>query len=282
MSDTKLTLKVFAAAFLIFAILIFFMTRVARVQPGWAREESKVCARASPGRAVKAIEIIVDGSVYSFFPGKEFKKKGSGAWEYPHPASNAVIRGIIGELERSSRLKLTERGTTLLVIALRDGLPVKVELPFMKLLAESSMPAGSDPGSVNMVRAAELVNGTVIPPGGEFSFNKVVGPRTRERGFVESVSIFGDKRIPDVGGGVCRTATLLHLAVEKAGLIVTERHNHGLPVGYAAQGEDVAVAWELLDYRFRNNAKCNILVQAMLEGSCLKIKLWEIDNMAGQ
>lgn len=274
MSDTRLILKVFAAAFLIFALLIFLMTRVARVQPGWAREESKVCARASPGRAVKAIEIIVDGTVYSFFPGKEFEKKSGNAWEYTYPASNAVLRRAIDELERASGSKLTGRGTTLLAIALRDGLPVKVGLPFMRLLAGSSMPVGSDPASVNMMRAAELINGTVIPPGGEFSFNQAVGPRTLERGFVESISIYGDKWVPDVGGGVCRTATLLHQAAQEADLKITEKHGHSLPVSYAAKGEDIAVAWRELDYRFCNTTGGFILIEANVDDEMLKIQVF--------
>lgn len=109
----------------------------------------------------------------------------------------------------------------------------------------------------NAILAAEYLNGAIVYPGEVFSFNERVGNRTRERGFVDGGSIRmteeGKKYVRDIGGGICRTSTALHLAIEDAGLEVVERNDHSLPVKYAPKGKDAAVAWKSLDYRFRNN-----------------------------
>jgi len=108
----------------------------------------------------------------------------------------------------------------------------------------------------NAILAAKYLDGTTIEPGDIFSYNNQVGPRTEERGFVYGQSVAwtpqGFRLIPDLGGGICRTATALNLAVNTAGLKVIERHNHSIPVPYAPTGKDAAVSWGVWDYRFQN------------------------------
>ena len=47
--------------------------------------------------------------------------------------------------------------------------------------------------NVNIGRAAELINGTVLKPGETFSLNGIVGERTAANGFVEGFIIKGGK-----------------------------------------------------------------------------------------
>src|SRR5262249_20706434 len=54
----------------------------------------------------------------------------------------------------------------------------------------------------NVHLMADYIDGTLIRPGQEFSFNDVVGPRTAERGFLEGQMIIGSLVLPSIGVGV--------------------------------------------------------------------------------
>lgn len=151
---------------------------------------------------------------------------------------------------------------------------IGINQPLFRALGEAEIPNLPPEGNKkNAELAAKLVNGTVVAPGAVFSFNQVVGPRTRARGFVEGLSIVrtsrGSKFVPDVGGGICRTSTAIHQAVLKAGLQPLERHSHSMPVEYAEPGEDAAVAWGQWDYRFKNTK--DVPVKLLLNADSEKI-----------
>ncbi len=68
----------------------------------------------------------------------------------------------------------------------------------------------SDAQLINIDLAVEAINGTVIPYGGTFSFNEIVGPRTVERGYVTAANGRG---VMVTGGGVAQVASTLYLAL---------------------------------------------------------------------
>ncbi|AEG15968.1 VanW family protein [Desulfofundulus kuznetsovii DSM 6115] len=154
----------------------------------------------------------------------------------------------------------------------------KLRVP--KLLGSAEISNPPDGGGKNVALAAALINGKIIQPGEVFSFNRTVGPRTVSRGFVEGRSIvetvYGPKAVPDVGGGVCRTATALHLAVLKAGLQVVERHDHSMPVNYAGLGKDAAVAWPYWDFKFKNTSRKTLAIKARSDHGKLRVELWAL------
>jgi len=134
----------------------------------------------------------------------------------------------------------------------------------------------------NAIQAAKSLNGAVVKPGEEFSFYEYVGVCSIERGYKVGRSIMrtpeGPKMVPDVGGGICRTSTVLNFAVKNCpGLEVTERHCHSMPVSYAPPGEDTAVArssgW---DYRFVNNRERPVQIKAIWHDQTLRIEIWEL------
>lgn len=106
--------------------------------------------------------------------------------------------------------------------------------------------------SINIGLAAERINGTLLLPGEEFSFNKIVGPRTPEKGY-KIAHVFIEGQIRDgTGGGICQVSTTLYNAVLRANLKVTERHNHMFTVGYVPLGHDAAVSYGYADLVFKN------------------------------
>lgn len=104
----------------------------------------------------------------------------------------------------------------------------------------------------NAMVALKYLNGVVIGPGEEFSFNRTVGARTEERGFVYGHDALGRK---DLGGGVCRASALMNLIAAKAGMEILERHPHSRPVGYVPREKEASVVYGVWDFRFRNTTQ---------------------------
>jgi vancomycin resistance protein YoaR len=117
---------------------------------------------------------------------------------------------------------------------------------------------------VNIKTAAEYLNGTVLAPGQTLSFNKIVGPRTLERGFVDAPVIVEDELEPGVGGGVCQVASALHAAAVYGMLDIVQRRSHSRPSGYAPLGLDATVIWGEVDLKIRNPYDTPVMIHAFI------------------
>ncbi len=114
----------------------------------------------------------------------------------------------------------------------------------------------------NVHLMADFIDGTVIKPGETFSYNKVVGPRTAERGFLEGQMIIGSLVLPSIGGGVCQTATTLFNDAFELGLPILERTNHNLYISHYPLGRDATVSWGGPDLVFRNDLGHGLLIKS--------------------
>lgn len=116
--------------------------------------------------------------------------------------------------------------------------------------------------NVNIGRAAELINGTLLKPGEIFSLNGVVGERTAANGFTEGYIIEGGKFRKELGGGVSQSATTTFNAMFFAGLKDIEHQPHTLFIDRYPPGREATVAWPSLDLKFQNDTRYGVLVQA--------------------
>lgn len=115
---------------------------------------------------------------------------------------------------------------------------------------------------INIRLAAAAIDGTVLFPGEEFSFNDVVGPRTPDKGYVIA-HVYSEDQIRDgYGGGICQVSTTLYDAALLANLQITERHNHMFTVSYVPLGLDAAVSYGYADLKFKNNTNYPIRIDA--------------------
>ena len=126
----------------------------------------------------------------------------------------------------------------------------------------------------NVGLMAELLDGHVIPPGGRFSFNETVGPRTAERGFLEGQAIVNGLLVPSIGGGVCQVATTVFGAAFYAGLPIEERTNHSFYISHYDVGMDATVAWGGLDLKFTNDTKHAILIRTTSDASTMTVNFY--------
>lgn len=139
---------------------------------------------------------------------------------------------------------------------------------------ETSFRGRAGPREVNIRRAAKLLDGIVVAPGAPFSFNRSVGPRVEERGFVKAPVIVHDETEPGLGGGVCQVATTLHAAALFAGLEVTERRSHSRASGYAPLGLDATVIDGKVDLRLRNGFDTAVMIHAFVTAtSSVKVEI---------
>jgi vancomycin resistance protein YoaR len=105
----------------------------------------------------------------------------------------------------------------------------------------------------NLQLAVSLIDGTLVSPGGTFSLNEAVGPRTTERGFRPAPVIIGAEYEEGVGGGVSQVATTTFNAAWEAGLKIVERNPHSLYISRYPLGRDATVNYPDLDLKFRND-----------------------------
>lgn len=125
----------------------------------------------------------------------------------------------------------------------------------------------------NVKLALRALDGRIIPPGAEFSFNHAVGPWGADRGYVRAPVSFSGERVLDWGGGVCQASSALYNAALHAGLPIVERHRHYWPTTYVPPGLDAAVAYPNIDLRFRNSLDAPLRISAQVIGEAVVIKL---------
>lgn len=138
----------------------------------------------------------------------------------------------------------------------------------------------NDPSGNNTYQASKQSNYVIVKPGEEYRFYDYVLPSV-EAGYQEGQSIFSDGNGgytwgADLGGGICKTATVLHYAVADAGLTETERNHHTLQVSYALPGDDAAVSRNSADYRFVNTLDNPIIIVFQQTDTRLMAGIYEI------
>ena len=138
--------------------------------------------------------------------------------------------------------------------------------------------AHSIPGRVfNINLASSRINGVLVAPGDEFSFDNSVGDISKATGYQSAYIISGGKTVLGDGGGVCQVSTTVFRAALNAGLPITERKAHAYRVGYYEQdskpGIDATVYNPTADLKFMNDTGNYILVQTIVDTKNLTMKV---------
>ncbi len=119
----------------------------------------------------------------------------------------------------------------------------------------------------NIALGAGKLNGIIIAPGEEFSFNEHLGEITPAAGYLEGSVILGGATVTGIGGGICQVSTTMFRAAYSGGYAITERNSHGYRVGYyeyagAGPGLDAAIWQPEVDLRFQNNTPHHLLIES--------------------
>lgn len=138
--------------------------------------------------------------------------------------------------------------------------------------------------AVNLSIAAPKISGVVINPGETFSFWRLVGEPTEERGYLEGLTIEGGKPSRGVGGGLCQMTNLIHWMALHSELDIVEHHHHdrvdlfpdfGRKVPF---GTGTSVLYNYLDYRLKNNTRNTYQIIVYSDGEYLRGELRAVDR----
>jgi vancomycin resistance protein YoaR len=127
--------------------------------------------------------------------------------------------------------------------------------------------------NTNIRIASSKINGYVVPPGGTFSFNNVVGRRTIRDGFKEAPVFKNGKHDMGVGGGICQVSSTLYNAALFSNLKIVQRHNHSMPVPYLPVGRDATVDYGSLDLVIENNLQTPIAISSEYKPGALTFRI---------
>lgn len=125
----------------------------------------------------------------------------------------------------------------------------------------------------NIELASGALNGLLLQPGEEFSFNKTTGERSPEKGYRPAGAYLNGELVEEPGGGVCQVSSTLYNAVVFAGLSTTERHAHSYEPSYVTPGEDAMVSYGGPDMKFVNNSSSAIAIRTSFSDRKLKISI---------
>ncbi len=136
--------------------------------------------------------------------------------------------------------------------------------------------------NINIQRIAELTQGAVIEPGGEFSINNYVGPRTREKGFVDAGVILHGVFTTSVGGGISQFATTLFNAAFFAGLDFGDYQSHSIYLSRYPYGREATVNFPTVDLELLNNTPYGVLLWPTTDDTSITVTLYGTKWVEGE
>ena len=198
----------------------------------------------------------------------------------------SIVPGRSGSrLDLEECVRLISSGETEITAPMEE-LPSEADAPKLPVLMggfETSFAEGalSAPNRVfNIVKAAEKVNGSVVPAYAVFSVNEALGPRTDELGWRPAPGLTerGADTADQPGGGVCQLSTTLFNAALLADLPIIERQCHSRPIAYAEPGRDATIDTGSFDLKFKNDTGADIYVFAWADEEGLKLicEIWGV------
>ncbi len=134
----------------------------------------------------------------------------------------------------------------------------------------------------NIQKMADILRGTLIPPGTTFSVNDTVGRRTVEKGFVEGGVIQDGEFATDIGGGVSQFATTMFNAAFFAGLDIPQYKMHSKYISRYPFGREATLAYPSVDLKIRNDTDYGIVIWPTYTGTSITVQLWSTRTAVGE
>ncbi len=196
-------------------------------------------------------------------------QEGAPGWHLKQDATATAISTLLMRSQPTTRtLALpVEQLTPKITKDTLGGLGIK------ELIGEgkSSFSGSAQYRMTNIQAGAARMDGVLIAPGEEFSFNTQLGEVTPANGFVEGYAIIGNRTQLEWGGGVCQDSTTVFRAAFWAGLPITERHAHAFYISWYdqfalgpqgdGQGMDASIYTGVNDLKFVNDTGNWLLMQ---------------------
>jgi vancomycin resistance protein YoaR len=183
----------------------------------------------------------------------------------------ATVAALVGVLGRPEPREVT---------AVYAEMPAEVTTEELQALGNPAIigeftTGGFAPDSgLNIRRAAELVNGTVVGPGETFSLDAVTGPRTAANGYVEAGVIDNGRASRGIAGGASQVSTTLYNASYFAGMTLIEHKAHSFYISRYPAGREATIATNAIDNKFRNDNPTPILIRTRWTPTSLMVQIY--------
>ncbi len=173
----------------------------------------------------------------------------------------------------NDRLKLPVEDVEALITA-----DMLTERTYTRAEFSTNFDEGNAERTHNIALALQKVNGTVLNPEEEFSFNAAVGARSEKNGFKQAKIIMDGEYVLGYGGGVCQASTTIYNAALRAGMEITMVRNHSLTSSYVEPSLDAMVNSSSSDLKFKNPLDTPVYIAARVVGATAFVKIYGIKN----
>jgi vancomycin resistance protein YoaR len=137
------------------------------------------------------------------------------------------------------------------------------------------------PRVTNIHRAADTINGTIVPPGDTFSLNAALGQRTAAKGYVAAPQIGADLEDEDaIGGGVSQVSTTVFNATFFGCYQDVTHTVHSLYLSRYPMGREATLQYPSIDNQWKNDSASGVLIRAFYSSGSITVAYY--GNKAGR
>jgi len=127
----------------------------------------------------------------------------------------------------------------------------------------------------NMDTALKAINGKIVEPGKNFSFNECTGDSNlASNGYLPASVIENGSYQQGYGGGICQAATTIYNAGIQANMGITERYPHLWCSSYVYGGLDATIDYGNLDLKLQNNTQFQMFFKTYMDGTTLYCEIY--------
>jgi len=180
----------------------------------------------------------------------------------------SVIEAAVGTTGRTAELPYVE--TKPKVTA--EDLPAQ---DFTTRVSQFRTPLTPEPiRTRNLVRAAELVTGTVVKPGERFDLTKTLEPISAANGFYEAHVIVNGRLTNGMGGGLSQMATTTFNAGYFAGMKDITHRPHSVWFTRYPAGRESTIVTGSINVIFENTTPYALMMSSYVSGGYLYVDIW--------
>ncbi len=151
----------------------------------------------------------------------------------------------------------------------------QLEDRLVKLASYETYSYNTEDGTTNMRVSLEACNGSIIEPGGTWSFNACTGDSNLESNGYRPASVISEGQLVEgIGGGICQSSSTIYNAALRANMNVVERYNHKWASSYVPTGLDATIDYPNLDLKLGNPTDCQMFIECKEVGYTLYCSIW--------
>jgi vancomycin resistance protein YoaR len=189
-------------------------------------------------------------------------------------------RGIDFDVTLKPLVDVLRRPTDRRLVATYGPQPAKLttedvnRLGITDVIGEFTTSGFAADSGINIRRAAQAINGTVLKPGETFSLNGATGLRNASTGYVEAGIIEDNHPARGVGGGVSQLATTTYNAAYFAGMTDITHTEHSFYISRYPAAREATVFEGAIDLKFRNDNPTGVLIQTVWTPSTITVRIY--------